>query len=425
MVLTTSLPAGQHHRGILTFLEREISTRCAFFTPMSSAALRVFVADGGLGKNTLTFLDLATGKREKVVQLEEVSSRNALAMSPDGSVHAVAARDKGLTFVDANMGALIKTVAREEVNCVAWSADGKRVAAGTNSSEVVLIDPSTYEVVRKVREHSNLVFTVAFSPSSGLLMSGSYDRTAIIYSAHDLTVLKTLTGHESRVSCAVFIDEDRVATGSDDKSIRIWDVTSGETIHTIKEHSDWVLSLALSPNCRLLVSGGGDKKLILYDAETYAVTKTVECKSWVNSICFVDDSTLLAGVEHSEMISVDVRTGEATELEGKYDRPSIVVSDCKFYYLSFLPSLSQTPPAPRSTDLTCWRKHRRRPRRSSTSSVRRPLQQACLTPAAYENIGYSPGLAGAEQIAKLLAKFTNLEHLDISCLLAEFAYSSF
>ena len=58
---------------------------------MSSAARRAFVVDRGVHKSTLTFLDLATGKREKVLQLGTVSIHNALAMSPDGSVLAVAA----------------------------------------------------------------------------------------------------------------------------------------------------------------------------------------------------------------------------------------------------------------------------------------------------------------------------------------------
>ena len=294
---------------------------------MSSAVRRVFVADAGLGKQTLTFLDLATGKREKVVQLEYICGHNALALSPDGSVLAVAEGYKGLMFVDASTGAVIKTVACGEVWCVAWSADGKRVAAGTLHSEVVLIDPSTYEVVNKVRKHSGRVYTVAFSPSSGLLVSGSGDNTAIIYSARDLAVRKTLEGHEHAILSAVFIDEDRVVTGSTDHTIRIRDVKSGKTIHTIKEHSGGVCggvnSLAVSLDGKVLASGGQDRQLILYDAKTYTVTKKVECANAVRSLCFVDDSTLLAGVRDCEMISVDVRTGEATKLEGKYDTLSI------------------------------------------------------------------------------------------------------
>ena len=100
-------------------------------------------------------------------------------------------------------------------------------------------------------------------------------------------------------------------------------MTSGETIHTIKQHSDRVVSLAVSPDGKVLASGGRDDKLFLYDAKTYAVTKTMQCENAVWSLCFVDDGTLLAGVNDSEMIAVDVRTGKATELEGKYGYPSI------------------------------------------------------------------------------------------------------
>ena len=305
---------------------------------MASAARRVFVADGG-SKHTLTFLNLATGKREKVVQLKSVSWQNALATSPDGKMLVVTEVSQGPTFVDASTGAVVKMVECGNVTSVAWSADGKHVAAGTGGSEVALIDPSTFEVVTKIHAHQGeycAVNTAAFSPSSKLLVSGAIDCTAIIYSAHDLSVRKKLEGHADRINCAVFIDEDRVATGSHDNTIRIWNALSGETIHTIKEHNGFVSAFEVSPDGKVLVSGGADKKLCLYDAKTYAVTRTVQCEGSVWSLCFVDNGTLLAGVLESEILSVDVHTGEATKYskEGtlfgtkpkKFSYPSIVVA---------------------------------------------------------------------------------------------------
>ena len=86
------------------------------------------------------------------------------------------------------------------------------------------------------------------------------------------------------------------------------------------------LSLAVSPDGKVLVSGGWDKKVCIYDTDSYAMTASIRCERFVNSLCFVDNSVVLAGINYSEMIAVDVQTGEVIKkYEGEYEYPSIAM----------------------------------------------------------------------------------------------------
>ena len=107
--------------------------------------------------------------------------------------------------------------------------------------------------------------------------------------------------------------------------VRVW-YAEGNAIHIIKEHSDPVHSLAVSPDGKVFASGGADKKLCIYDSETYKMTASISCEEYVNSLCFIDNSIVLVGVNKSEMIAVDVQTGEVIKkYDGKYLFPSIAI----------------------------------------------------------------------------------------------------
>ena len=292
---------------------------------MTSSNKVIFVADGG--KDTLSAIDFTSGNVLKTAQLTDISGSNALEVSPDASVLAVAEKGNGITFIDANALMISKRVSGAgDVLCVAWSLDEKLISAGSRSGEVVIIEPGTYSIIRKAKHHSDCVYKVAFSPSSRVLVSGSFDFTAVLYKSHDLTVIKNLKGHSHNILCAAFIDENRLMTGGADKSIRVWDTQSGSNVHTILGHTNWVYCLDVSSDGSSLLSGGGDNKLCIHDASTYQLTKTIECNGPVNSLQNVDSDLVLLGVCDSEMVAVDIKTGNvAMNYTEKYRLPSGIV----------------------------------------------------------------------------------------------------
>ena len=75
------------------------------------------------------------------------------------------------------------------------------------------------------------------------------------------------------MNCVAFKPDNPniVVSGSDDATIKTWDITSGSCLSTLRAHSDWVRAVAWSPCGQWLASGGDDEMIYVYDAKTFEV----------------------------------------------------------------------------------------------------------------------------------------------------------
>ncbi|WP_375496795.1 helix-hairpin-helix domain-containing protein [uncultured Nostoc sp.] len=87
--------------------------------------------------------------------------------------------------------------------------------------------------------------------------------------------IHTLQGHSNSVNSVAFSPDGKIlASGSDDKTIKLWDLATGREIYTLQGHSSYVNSVAFSPDGKALASGSGDKTIKIWQLASFSNTAT-------------------------------------------------------------------------------------------------------------------------------------------------------
>lgn len=137
------------------------------------------------------------------------------------------------------------------------------------SSEVPRAYALTITPTLAMRGHTGSVSCVTFSPDGRHIASGSIDKTVLIWDVSTANViLGPLKKHTKSIwSIAFSPDGKQIATGSEDNTIRIWDSHTGKKFAgPFKGHTGIVSSLAFSPDGRKLASGSTDKSMRVWDS---------------------------------------------------------------------------------------------------------------------------------------------------------------
>ena len=88
------------------------------------------------------------------------------------------------------------------------------------------------------------------------------------YDVTNFTCLKTFEGHSSYVSSVAYSpDGTKIISGSDDKTIKIWDANTGQCLKSLEGHSDYVNSVAFSPDGTKIISGSTDTTVKIWGEE--------------------------------------------------------------------------------------------------------------------------------------------------------------
>jgi WD40 repeat protein len=117
---------------------------------------------------------------------------------------------------------------------------------------------------------------VAFSPDGSLIASGGDDRVIKVWDVQTGECLRTLHGHENWIQAIAFSpDGTCIASGSNDQTIQLWDTATGERLQTLQSHHNRIWAVAFSEvktssteNHLLLISGSEDETVRVWNLDT-------------------------------------------------------------------------------------------------------------------------------------------------------------
>lgn len=201
------------------------------------------------------------------------------------------------------------------VRSVSISPDGKMMASGTFDARVRLWSLPEGKFLKTMKGHYGAITVVKFSPDGKYLASGNsgkyldrhQDKTVKIWSLPDGELVKTLRGHNGKVN-SIDISQDGkfLVFGCEDATVRIWSLPEGNLLKVLKGHDQKkrylssspigeVESVSISPDGRFLASGSRDKTIRLWSLPEGKLLKTLKGHTnWVNTVKFSPDGKFLA-----------------------------------------------------------------------------------------------------------------------------------
>ena len=166
--------------------------------------------------------------------------------------------------------------------------------------------------VQTLTGHTHYVSSVSWSPDGKRIASGSRDKTIKVWDAQSGTCIRTLTGHTAWVySVSWSPDGKYIASGAHDNTIRVWDASTGICIHTLDGFTDWVCSIVWSPDSKYIASGSFDSTIKVWDAITGTSIHTLKGHDdLINSVSWSPNSKYIASSSEDNTIKIwDAITG--------------------------------------------------------------------------------------------------------------------
>lgn len=217
---------------------------------------------------------------------------SGLSLSGDGS-RLFALLGGQVTDWDVEKNAAVRSMTVGESAQMLWTAN-RSTLIGVGTSKTLTLWDASGKAAGTLDGHTAPVTVAAWSSTGKVLATGSVDKTARVWEMPGGKCLRTLPGHDGPVTAIAITADGRVVTGSADKKVRVWPAASEPPTHTLGGHKAAITAVAWSRDNRTLATAADEADVILWDAMTGKQLRTLERRNAVQSLAFSPDGTKLA-----------------------------------------------------------------------------------------------------------------------------------
>jgi len=222
-----------------------------------------------------------TGHTNKVFGLDQIDNDTIVSGSWDGTIQ--------IWLISTGQN-IKKIIVESLVISIKLILNGNQIACGLAGStdNLRIYDMNTTNLVQVLNNHSSDVNSIE-KLNEQYIASGSNDFRVVIWDLNTYTIKFILTAHTSGVYCLKLISSNLMASGDADGIIIIWDWLKGELIYTLNGHSNslYLSSLDLF-NDQILISGSRDSSIKIWSISNGQLLQTITTDIQIDALAVIE-----------------------------------------------------------------------------------------------------------------------------------------